>query len=134
MVSIGSFQTGTAEQCMCWTNLQRLLGCFQDTRYQLLVLRPGQRASWIGYAMAYHLRKDYSMALRILEEFCKTQSVRVKKVSHNILETQWSYLSVCVCVCVCTSACVCACVRACMCVCVRMYSNPRRLTMSTVRC
>ena len=49
--------------------------CLQDTRYQLLVLRPGQRASWIGYAMAYHLLKDYNMALRILEEFRKTQSV-----------------------------------------------------------
>ncbi|XP_076467925.1 N-alpha-acetyltransferase 15, NatA auxiliary subunit-like [Babylonia areolata] len=47
---------------------------YRDTRYQLLVLRPGQRASWIGYAMAYHLLKDYSMALRILEEFRKTQS------------------------------------------------------------
>lgn len=47
---------------------------YRDTRYQLLVLRPGQRASWIGYAMAYHLLKDYAMALRILEEFRKTQS------------------------------------------------------------
>lgn len=47
---------------------------YRDTRYQLLVLRPAQRASWIGYAMAYHLLKDFSMALRILEEFRKTQS------------------------------------------------------------
>ena len=57
------------------------------------------------------------MALRILEEFCKTQSVRVKKVSHNILETQWSYLNVCVCVCVyeCVCVCMCACVHVCVC-------------------
>lgn len=47
---------------------------YRETRYQLLVLRPGQRASWIGYAMAYHLLKDYSMAIRVLEEFRKTQS------------------------------------------------------------
>ena len=47
----------------------------QETRYQLLVLRPGQRASWIGYAMAFHLLKDYDMALKILEEFRKTQMV-----------------------------------------------------------
>ncbi|KAL8581006.1 N-alpha-acetyltransferase 15, NatA auxiliary subunit [Nucella lapillus] len=47
---------------------------YRDTRYQLLVLRPGQRASWIGYAMAYHLLKDYTMAIGILEEFRKTQS------------------------------------------------------------
>lgn len=48
---------------------------FQETRYQLLVLRPGQRASWIGYAMAYHLLEDYDMALNVLEEFRKTQMV-----------------------------------------------------------
>lgn len=48
----------------------------QETRYQLLVLRPGQRASWIGYAMAYHLLEDYDMALNVLEEFRKTQMVR----------------------------------------------------------
>ena len=48
----------------------------QDTRYQLFNLRPTQRASWIGFAMAYHLLKDYDMALKILEEFRKTQTVR----------------------------------------------------------
>ena len=47
----------------------------QETRYQLLVLRPAQKASWIGYAMAYHLLKDYDMALKILEEYRKTQMV-----------------------------------------------------------
>ena len=49
---------------------------FQETRYQLLKLRPGQRASWIGYAISYHLLKDYDMSYSILEEFCKTQNVR----------------------------------------------------------
>lgn len=39
------------------------------------MLRPAQRASWIGYAMAYHLLKDYDMAIQVLEEFRKTQMV-----------------------------------------------------------
>lgn len=49
---------------------------YRDTRYQLLQLRPGQRVSWIGYAMSYHLLKDYDIALNILEEFAKTQQVK----------------------------------------------------------
>ena len=48
---------------------------FQETRYQLFQLRPTQRASWIGFAMSYHLLQDYDMALKILEEFRKTQQV-----------------------------------------------------------
>lgn len=56
---------------------------YRDTRYQLLVLRPAQRASWIGYAMAFHLLKDYDMALRILEEFRKTQSVKPYDYEHS---------------------------------------------------
>lgn len=47
----------------------------QETRYQLLQLRPAQRASWIGYAIAYHLLEDYEMAAKIIEEFRKTQQV-----------------------------------------------------------
>lgn len=49
---------------------------FKETRYQLLQLRPTQRASWIGYAIAHHLLKDYEMALKLLEEFRQTQQVR----------------------------------------------------------
>lgn len=49
----------------------------QETRYQLLQLRPAQRASWIGYAIAYHLLEDYEMAAKIIEEFRKTQQVRL---------------------------------------------------------
>lgn len=50
-------------------------GVSQETRYQLLQLRPAQRASWIGYAIAYHLLEDYEMAAKIIEEFRKTQQV-----------------------------------------------------------
>lgn len=46
---------------------------FRDTRYRLLVLRPTQRASWLGYAIAYHLLGDQSMALNVLDEFLNTQ-------------------------------------------------------------
>lgn len=45
---------------------------YRDTRYSLLRLRPGQRASWIGFAMAYHLLHDYDNALQVLEDFRKT--------------------------------------------------------------
>ncbi|XP_042370332.1 N-alpha-acetyltransferase 15, NatA auxiliary subunit-like, partial [Plectropomus leopardus] len=46
---------------------------YRETRYQLLQLRPAQRASWIGYAVAYHLLEDFEMAAKIVEEFRKTQ-------------------------------------------------------------
>lgn len=39
------------------------------------MLRPTQRASWIGFAMAYHLIGEFDMALKILEAFRKTQVV-----------------------------------------------------------
>ncbi|XP_050299947.1 N-alpha-acetyltransferase 15, NatA auxiliary subunit [Anthonomus grandis grandis] len=46
---------------------------YRDTRYQLLMLRPTQRASWIGYAMSFHLLEDYKNALSILETFLNQQ-------------------------------------------------------------
>lgn len=59
---------------------------YRDTRYQLLVLKPGQKVSWIGYAMAFHLLKDYDMALKILEEFRKTQTqVKQFDIEHSEL-------------------------------------------------
>lgn len=33
------------------------------------MLRPTQRASWIGFAISYHLLRDYEMALKILDTF-----------------------------------------------------------------
>ncbi|XP_074650017.1 N-alpha-acetyltransferase 15, NatA auxiliary subunit-like [Tubulanus polymorphus] len=58
---------------------------YRDTRYQLLVLRPGQRASWIGYAMSYHLLKQFDMAWKILDEFRKTQTVKPFDYEHSEL-------------------------------------------------
>ncbi|KAH0504798.1 N-alpha-acetyltransferase 15, NatA auxiliary subunit [Microtus ochrogaster] len=57
-----------------------------ETRYQLLQLRPAQRASWIGYAIAYHLLEDYEMAAKILEEFRKTQQTSPDKVDYEYSE------------------------------------------------
>ena len=62
----------------------------QETRYQLLKLRPGQRASWIGYAISYHLLKDHEMAFTILEEFRKTQNVRSLSGSYGSLTVQYT--------------------------------------------
>ncbi|KAM4864455.1 N-alpha-acetyltransferase 16, NatA auxiliary subunit isoform X2 [Urocitellus parryii] len=59
---------------------------YRETRYQLLQLRPTQRASWIGYAIAYHLLKDYDMALKLLEEFRQTQQVPPNKVDYEYSE------------------------------------------------
>ncbi|XP_040197249.1 N-alpha-acetyltransferase 16, NatA auxiliary subunit [Rana temporaria] len=59
---------------------------YRETRYQLLQLRPMQRASWIGYAIAYHLLKDYEMALKLLEEFRKTQQVPPNKIDYEYSE------------------------------------------------
>ncbi|XP_026872475.2 N-alpha-acetyltransferase 15, NatA auxiliary subunit a isoform X3 [Electrophorus electricus] len=57
-----------------------------ETRYQLLQLRPAQRASWIGYAIAYHLLQDYEMAAKIVEEFRKTQQTSPDKVDYEYSE------------------------------------------------
>ncbi|KAL2077735.1 hypothetical protein ACEWY4_027239 [Coilia grayii] len=59
---------------------------YRETRYQLLQLRPAQRASWIGYAIAYHLLEDYEMASRIVEEFRKTQQTSPDKVDYEYSE------------------------------------------------
>lgn len=45
---------------------------YRDTRYQLFMLRPAPKVSWIGYAMAYHLLKDFDMAVSILDALHKT--------------------------------------------------------------
>jgi tetratricopeptide (TPR) repeat protein len=52
-------------------HIRDLVG-YRDTRYQLFQMKPTQRASWIGLAMAYHLLKDYKTAFHILEGFRQT--------------------------------------------------------------
>uniref|UniRef100_A0A6Q2YI17 N(alpha)-acetyltransferase 15, NatA auxiliary subunit a n=1 Tax=Esox lucius TaxID=8010 RepID=A0A6Q2YI17_ESOLU len=59
---------------------------YRETRYQLLQLRPAQRASWIGYAVAYHLLEDYEMAAKIVEEFRKTLQTSPDKVDYEYSE------------------------------------------------
>ncbi|VDO06548.1 unnamed protein product [Brugia timori] len=55
----------------------RDLDGYRDSRYRLLMLRPQQRIAWIGYATAYHLLKDYDMALKIVSEFCNNNRVEL---------------------------------------------------------
>jgi peptide alpha-N-acetyltransferase len=47
---------------------------YRETRYQLLQQRSAQRQSWIGYAVAYHLLKEYNMALSIIGQFRESQT------------------------------------------------------------
>ena len=42
---------------------------FRDTRYQVFSLSTAQRASWLGFAVAYHLLVDHTTALKILDEY-----------------------------------------------------------------
>jgi peptide alpha-N-acetyltransferase len=51
---------------------------YKETRYQLLMLRPTTEVSWIGYAMAHHLLKDYDTALDILDEYKQQQQSSAK--------------------------------------------------------
>lgn len=58
------------------------------------MLRPTQRASWIGFGMAYHLLQDYDTALRILEEFRKTQLVSLRYIIFMFIDCKM--LQVCI--------------------------------------
>lgn len=58
---------------------------YRDTRYQLFKLRPSQHASWIGFAMSYHLLGDYDTASDILESFRASQTVESHDYKHSEL-------------------------------------------------
>ncbi|KAJ6221410.1 hypothetical protein RDWZM_007222 [Blomia tropicalis] len=47
---------------------------YRDSRYQLFSLRPGERSTWIGCAMAYHLTGDTATAVNLLSEYQKTNA------------------------------------------------------------
>lgn len=65
----------------------RDLDGFRDTRYQLFMLRSAQRVSWLSFAVAYHLLKDYKKASKILEEFRETQKQQKENSSNNNAST-----------------------------------------------
>ncbi|KAH8408887.1 hypothetical protein KR009_003359 [Drosophila setifemur] len=52
----------------------RDLDGYKETRHHLFTLRPSQHASWIGFAMSYHLLRDYEMANSILDTFSQSQT------------------------------------------------------------
>ncbi|KAE9418980.1 hypothetical protein Angca_008138 [Angiostrongylus cantonensis] len=58
---------------------------YKESRYHLLRLRPTQRVSWIGYATAYHLLKDYEKALNILAEFLQNNKPSSYDFEHSEL-------------------------------------------------
>ncbi|XP_055685528.1 N-alpha-acetyltransferase 15, NatA auxiliary subunit isoform X1 [Lutzomyia longipalpis] len=47
---------------------------YNETRSQLFQLRPSQHASWIGFAMSYHLLGDFEMANSVLETLLQSQT------------------------------------------------------------
>ena len=49
---------------------------YKDTRYQLLAVRPSQKASWLCYAVSLHMLGDYKTAIKVLEEYKKTLDVK----------------------------------------------------------
>ncbi|CAF1077117.1 unnamed protein product [Didymodactylos carnosus] len=62
---------------------------YKETRHQLFILKPGQRASWIGFAMSYHLLGDYDMALSVLEEFRKSQQDKQTEKQYDIEHSEF---------------------------------------------
>lgn len=48
---------------------------YKETRHHLFKLRPSQQASWIGFAMSYHLLGDFETADSILETFRQSQAL-----------------------------------------------------------
>lgn len=52
----------------------------QETRHQLFKLRPSQHASWIGFAMSYHLLGDFVTANSVLDTFRQSQTLNVSLI------------------------------------------------------
>lgn len=48
----------------------------KDARQMLLNIKPQQKLSWIGLALAYHLLENYDMALKILNAYDSSQGVK----------------------------------------------------------
>ncbi|XP_055623434.1 N-alpha-acetyltransferase 15, NatA auxiliary subunit [Toxorhynchites rutilus septentrionalis] len=58
---------------------------YRETRHQLFKLRPSQHASWIGFAMSYHLLGDYETANNILDTFRSSQTMETYDYKHSEL-------------------------------------------------
>ena len=67
-----------------------MFGSSKETRHQLFNSKPGQRQSWIGFAMSYHLLGDYDMALSVLEEFRKTLPERPTPAAGKMFDNEHS--------------------------------------------
>lgn len=47
---------------------------YLSSKYDLLRLRQNQRVSWLGYIVAHHLLKEYTLALGIMAEYIKNNT------------------------------------------------------------
>uniref|UniRef100_A0A1I7UK25 TPR_REGION domain-containing protein n=1 Tax=Caenorhabditis tropicalis TaxID=1561998 RepID=A0A1I7UK25_9PELO len=47
---------------------------YLSSKYELLRLKQNQRVSWLGYIVAHHLLKEYTLALGILAEYIKNNT------------------------------------------------------------
>ncbi|EGT47866.1 hypothetical protein CAEBREN_05652 [Caenorhabditis brenneri] len=47
---------------------------YLSSKYELLRLRQNQRVSWLGYIVAHHLLKEYTLALAIMAEYIKNNT------------------------------------------------------------
>ena len=54
------------------------------------MLRPTQRASWIGFAISYHLLRDYETALKILDTFRDSPMVSDKHKIRIFVKLQYT--------------------------------------------
>ena len=57
----------------------RNLEGYQETRHQLLTIRPQNKASWIGLAIAYHLIGNFEMAVKVLDAYEGTLTKEPKR-------------------------------------------------------
>eukprot|EP01111_Echinosteliopsis_oligospora_P003410 TRINITY_DN1540_c0_g1_i1.p1 TRINITY_DN1540_c0_g1~~TRINITY_DN1540_c0_g1_i1.p1 ORF type:complete len:881 (+),score=311.21 TRINITY_DN1540_c0_g1_i1:80-2722(+) len=57
----------------------RNLDGYAETRRKILTLKPNQRANWIAYAMAEHMRQNYSKALDVLSSWKSTANTAEKE-------------------------------------------------------
>ncbi|XP_031636595.1 N-alpha-acetyltransferase 15, NatA auxiliary subunit [Contarinia nasturtii] len=58
---------------------------YRETRHQLFKLRPSQHASWIGFAMSYHLLGDFATANSVLDTFRQSQVNETYDYKHSEL-------------------------------------------------
>lgn len=52
---------------------------YRDSRHQLFLLRPSERATWLGCALAYHLTGDHITAVNLINEYLKSTNTKMEQ-------------------------------------------------------